>query len=289
VWFDALLNYISGIGYLGDRKRFDSLWNVAQHVIGKDILRHHAIYWAIILLALGERPPQGIFAHGWWVVDGEKMSKSKGNVVDPMEMIDRYGAEPFKYYLLSAVQFGYDGTFSEKLFVEKYNADLANDLGNLLNRTLTMIEKYFHGVVPPRGEEAKDGDLRRCALEVPGALRAGLSDWDFSSALKALWGLVDRANKYIEEMAPWNYAKENNTGMLNAILYNLTQALGIIALGLHPFMPETARSIWTQLGMESEIKGIRFHEPGFARAWGLVPSGTHIKKAKPLFPRIEVS
>ncbi len=289
VWVDALINYISGIGFLNDRERFESLWGVSRHVIGKDILRHHAIYWAIMLLALGERPPYSIFAHGWWVVGGEKMSKSKGNVVDPMAMIDKYGVEPFRYYLLSAVQFGYDGTFSEKLFVEKYNSDLANDLGNLVSRTRTMVEKYFDGVVPRAHDPSRDDEIKRCAEELPGHLCASFERWDFQSALGAIWDVINVANKYIEDKAPWKLAKENDREALGAVIYTLLETLGIIAVSLHPFMPQTARSIWAQIGVDSDIRAFKLTDKRETGVWGLVASGTRIRKEKVLFPRIEVS
>jgi len=289
VWFDALINYISGIGYLDDRARFDSLWPSVCHFIGKDILRHHAIYWPIMLMGLGERPPRRIFAHGWWVVGGEKMSKSKGNVVDPMAMIEKYGVEPFRYYLLRAVQFGQDGTFSEDLFVEKYNADLANDLGNLLNRTLAMVEKYVQGVIPARGEKVQDDRLKECALGIPGRMSVAFGDWDFSLALKVLWELVNAANKYIEEKAPWKLSKAGDAATLGGVMYDLVQSIGLTAVCLYPFMPATAQAIWEQLGMKTNLEDLRFRpgERGVA-AWSVVPAGTKIKKGAPLFPRIEV-
>ena len=287
VWFDALINYIAGIGYSNDRKRFETLWPNARHFIGKDILRHHAIYWPIMLMALGELPPKMIFVHGWWVMGGEKMSKSKGNVVDPMEMVAKYGVEAFRYYLLSAVQFGYDGTFSEKLFIEKYNSDLANDLGNLVNRTLTMVEKYYGGVVPSAGGGADDS-LKESARSLPARACTAYAGADSFSALKMIWGVVGEANKYIEEKAPWKLAKENKD-MLAAVMYNLIQALGIIAVTLYPFMPETSKSICSQLGQKKDITAVKFADA--ARKddlWGIIPSGSTIKKSPPLFPRIEI-
>jgi len=285
VWFDALINYISGIGYLNDKKQFRSLWPAACHVIGKDILRHHAIYWPIILFALGEEPPKHIFVHGWWVISGEKMSKSKGNVVDPVELIKKYGVDAFRYFLLSAVQFGYDGTFSEKLFIEKYNTDLANDLGNLVNRTLTMVEKYFGGVIPDPASPSPDRHIMEDVQSMPSDIGNKFVSGTSSVALKRIWGLVNRANKYIEDMAPWKLAKENKE-VLPRVIYDLMQALGIIAVCLYPFIPETAQGIWKQLGMKSDIPFNLSRVKKKEDFQGIIPAGTKITKGKPLFPRI---
>ncbi|MBL7157311.1 MAG: methionine--tRNA ligase [Candidatus Omnitrophica bacterium] len=288
VWFDALLNYISGIGYLDDRKRFDSLWPHAINVIGKDILRHHAIYWPIMLLAIDEKPPKCVCTHGWWMTEGEKMSKSKGNIVDPLKIIAKYGVDAFRYYLLSAVPFGYDGTFSEKLFIERYNNDLANDLGNLLNRTLTMLDNYFEKIIP----EVKlpcDKDMKSAIKNLPGEFGAFFTHFNSSFALKAIWSLVKKANKHIEDKAPWKLAKENKEE-LRAVMYELIQAIGIIAVLLYSSMPDTARKMWKQLGMKSDIASVNIRMPNRSekeeKFWGIIPSGTKTAKGKPLFPRI---
>ncbi|MFH1996135.1 MAG: methionine--tRNA ligase [Candidatus Omnitrophota bacterium] len=289
VWFDALINYISGIGFNDDRKRFHRLWPADYQMIGKDILRHHAIYWPIMLMAIDLELPKTVFAHGWWVIEGEKMSKSKGNIIDPLAMIAKYGVEPFRYYLLSAVRFGADGVFSEELFVKKYNSDLANDIGNLLNRTLTMVEKYFGGAVPDPNDPLGNDPLRQNAKQMPARVHEGFRELDFSMSLKAIWDLVGRANKYIEESAPWKLAKDPDKGKLGAVIYNLAQSIGIITVSLYPFMPETSRNIWKQLGMETDVADLvlsNAERDGIS--FNVIPAGTTVKKAKPLFPRIEV-
>jgi len=279
VWVDALLNYISGIGYLGNKKQFKKLWPADLHLIGKDILRHHAIYWPILLIALGEKVPRKVFAHGWWVIDKEKMSKSKDNAVDPMRLLNEKGikADALRYFLLSQVQFGRDGSFTENLCIEKYNSDLANDLGNLLNRTLTMVEKYFDGVVPKvlkdEGRGVRDGEddqvkallreeIKGLADELPKKIKHYIDiekdGPDFQPALKAIWELINKANKYIEVSAPWKYAKDKNTSALAVIIDTLVQAQGIISVLLYPFMPHTAKDIWSQLGQENDILNIKY-------------------------------
>ncbi|MCX5680143.1 MAG: class I tRNA ligase family protein, partial [Candidatus Omnitrophica bacterium] len=197
VWFDALINYISGAGYPHDMERFNKYWPADFHVIGKDIIRHHAVYWPIMLKALGLEIPRSIFAHGWWVIKGEKMSKSKGNVVDPLDMISRYGVDPYRYFLLREVSFGLDGTFSEDALIARYNSDLANDLGNLLNRTLTMAEKYFDGKVPAVTDKRSQvtGKMRDIAGALGGELEKAIPNFDFIAALEKIWALINAANK----------------------------------------------------------------------------------------------
>lgn len=304
VWMDALINYVSGIGYMGDKKRFNNLWPADMHVIGKDILRHHAIYWPILNFAMGEKPPKRVFAHGWWVIGGEKMSKSKGNVVDPVYLIDelKYPVDAFRYFLLNQVQFGWDGSFSEELLVKKYNSDLANDMGNLLNRTLTMVEKYFEGIIPPTskapagksktslGDEAsilgKELQDRACALSEKVRVFMDIEEKgpDFQAALKEIWDVINKANKYIEVSAPWKHAKENKGGALYTIIDTLIQPLGIIAILLYPFMPTTAGRMWDQIGISQavNIEHLKYDDI----KWGIIKSGTKVNKGAPLFPRL---
>jgi methionyl-tRNA synthetase len=283
VWFDALINYISGAGYPHDMERFNKYWPADFHVIGKDILRHHAVYWPIMLKAAGIEPPKEIFAHGWWVIKGEKMSKSKGNVVDPLDMINKYGIDPYRYFLMREVTFGLDGTFSEEALIVRYNSELANDLGNLLNRTLTMAEKYFGGKVPD-GKGA-GGTVKDKASVLYAELNKAIPNFNFITALDKIWELINAANKSIEDSKPWVLAKENKTGELAAVIYGLLEALRVVAVSVSPFMPETARRIAEQLGIGREAFDKFTIED--IKTWGKLKSGQPLNKTNPLFPRID--
>jgi methionyl-tRNA synthetase len=238
-----------------------------------------------MLLALGVKPPVAIIAHGWWTVDGEKMSKSKGNVVDPFKMAEVYGVDPFRYFLLREVPFGNDGDFSERALVGRINSDLANDLGNLLNRTLQMIVNYFEGKVP---EVESDQDISSLAIEVLGKIEQYYEDFAFDEVLKIIWAFISRGNKYIDETMPWKLAKEehNSEGNLKLaqVLRTLYEVLRMTALLISPFMPDTANRLWTQLGLTGDVSKLKLDE----QKWDSAGAVT-VKKAEVLFPRIDIA
>ncbi len=250
VWFDALINYITACGY-GTAKGIDKDWPADVHLIGKDILRHHAVIWPILLHALDLEPPKLVFAHGWWVQGGEKMSKSLGNVTDPIEIVQKYGVDTFRYFLLRETPFGQDGTFSQEALTTRANADLANGLGNLLSRTLTMCEKYFEGKVPAGTSIAQY--LADAPADLERRVSHAMSNLAFSEALEWIWSSVNRANEYIEIKKPWTLAKEGHTQELELVIYSLIQILHALAKAIEPFMPSTAANMKAQLGVDGKI------------------------------------
>ena len=285
VWFDALINYLSALDYPEKGGAWETFWPAARHLVGKDIIRFHCVIWPAMLMALGVTPPVRVFAHGWWTVDGEKMSKSVGNVVDPFEMVKLYGTDPFRYFLLREVPFGLDGDFSESAFVQRINSDLANDLGNLLSRTLQMIDKFRGGKLPMTYKANDlDKDIEAMANKTVAEMTKNVDLFAFDEALKTLWAFISRSNKYIDETEPWKLGREGDIDRLDAVLRTLWESLRLSAVLLAPFMPETAARIWDQLG----LAGDPLADGRTNWAWGKLDGEVTVRKGAMLFPRIDV-
>jgi methionyl-tRNA synthetase len=286
VWFDALTNYITAAGYLDDREKFAKFWPADIHLVGKEIVRFHSIIWPIILMALDLEIPKKVYGHGWLIMEGDKMSKSKGNVIDPMALIEEFGPDAIRYFLLREITLGVDGNFSREALINRINADLANDLGNLLHRTLNMIGRFNNGVIKATGDvEELDKELAQLVQNTVIQYEKFMDVMDINAAIKVVWALISRTNKYIDETAPWALAKdENKKPRLDTVLYSLAETLRIVAILITPFMPVTGPKIWVQLGLTSDFEAITLDD---AKGWGKLPAGVMVAKPEPIFPRIE--
>lgn len=281
VWFDALINYISAVGFASDEAKFAKWWPADLHVIGKDITRFHCLLWPAMLMSAGVPLPKQVWGHGWVHYKGQKMSKSTGHLLDPFDVIEPHGADALRYFLLREVAWDRDGDFTWERFIKVHNDDLANGLGNLLNRTHSMIQRYFAGALPGVGEPGpEDDDLVASVSSCPGDVAALMDRQDLSGALQRVWDSVRRADQYIEKTRPWTLSKEGKTARLGTVLTLLASSLGRLSVLLYPFVPATAEKIRVQLGLPTAMGSI----PG---AWAPLPAGHRLGEIAPLFPRIE--
>ncbi|TKS60119.1 MAG: methionine--tRNA ligase [Nitrospira sp.] len=290
VWFDALVNYVSALEYLRPTPSFEQYWPASVHLVGKDILTTHAVYWSTMLMALGMKLPATIFAHGWWTVDGEKMSKSRGNVVDPNKIVDEFGADAFRYFLLREVPFGQDGDFSREAMIARINSDLANGLGNLLSRTLTLIERFAGGRVPPcpSPDDQFTEDLNVAGLEAHNFSGQHFAFLEFNRTLELIWKLVQACDQYIEKTAPWSLAKDPNQQVrLNRVLYRAADTLRLLCIHVYPFMPSTAENIVHQIGLDIDFQKPITTNTVTDTYWNHLPAEIRVQKGTALFPRIE--
>ena len=287
VWFDALTNYLTPIGFLDDQEKFNKFWPADLHLVGKEIVRFHTIIWPCILMALDLPLPKKVYGHGWLIVDGDKMSKSKGNVIDPIGLIDEFGADAIRYFLLREINLGQDGNFSRDALIGRINSDLANDLGNLLHRTLNMVGKFQDGILTaPQGESEVDKSLKADAAETVAYFAENMEKMELSLSIKKVWAFISRANKYIDETAPWALAKdETKKQELANVMYNLAESLRQISVLISPFMPVTAERIWQQLNLPGSFAEVQLAD---IKVWGGIAGGHKVGTPEQLFPRIEV-
>lgn len=284
VWFDALINYLTGIGFPSDMELFDRFWPADVHLMSKDILRHHAVYWPAFLMSAGLALPKRIVVHGWWTVEGKKMSKSLGNAIDPHFLIEKYGVDQLRYFLLREIPFGGDGDFSRRALIGRINSDLANDLGNVLHRTLAMMKKYFHNEIPPAPDNSDP--LIDSIFEALPQIDSFMETLAFNRTLSCIWGLINRVNKMIDERAPWAlYKDESRHEELKEAMFFAVYAIALIAVLIMPFMPKSAQTIWERLGFSDPVEECTLSDLPLLKDR---LAGQQIQMGPPLFPKVEL-